>query len=114
MALKITLREVDDVAVVALEGRLVLGEESRALREQLKSMLAAGRRKIVLDMAQVAHIDSAGLATLAAAHHAARGRGASLKLAVLSPSFQKMLHAVDLARVLELYDSQAAAIASFE
>ena len=48
MALKITDRVVDGVAVEALEGRIVLGDESSALREKVKSLLAAGQKKIVL------------------------------------------------------------------
>ncbi len=39
MALKITNREVNGVSVVALDGRIVLGEESSALRERLKSLI---------------------------------------------------------------------------
>ena len=77
MALKMNVREVDGVGVVALEGRVVLGEESNALREQVKSMLAAGQKKIVLNMDHVTYIDSAGLGTLVAAHHSARTQGAS-------------------------------------
>ena len=45
MALKMNVREVDGVGVVGLEGRIVLGEESNALRDQVKGMLAAARRK---------------------------------------------------------------------
>ena len=47
MALKMTDRVVDGVAVVAMEGRIVLGEESTALREKVKSLLASGQKKIV-------------------------------------------------------------------
>ena len=68
MALKITERVVDGVAVVALEGRIVLGEESNALREKVKSLLAAGQKKIVLNMDNVTYIDSSGLGTLVASH----------------------------------------------
>ncbi len=50
MALNISNREVDGVAVVGLEGRIVLGEETSALREQVKSILAAGKKQIVLNM----------------------------------------------------------------
>ena len=50
MALKMTSREVDGVTVVALDGRIVLGEESNALREKIKSMVAEGKKKIVLKM----------------------------------------------------------------
>jgi len=46
VALKMTNREVDGVAVVALDGRIVLGEESNALREKVKSLLAEGKRKL--------------------------------------------------------------------
>ena len=60
MTLKITSREVDGVNVVNLEGRIVRGEESDAVREQVKSLLSAGERKIVLNMALITFIDSAG------------------------------------------------------
>ncbi len=43
-----TNREVDGVSVVALDGRIVLGEESNALREKVKSLVAAGKKKIIL------------------------------------------------------------------
>ena len=75
MALKFTNREVDGVAVVALDGRIVLGEESNALREKVKSLVAEGKKKIVLNMDNVTFIDSAGLGTLVAAHHSAKSQG---------------------------------------
>jgi anti-sigma B factor antagonist len=80
VALKLTTREVDGVTVVALDGRIVLGEESSALREKVKSLVAEGKKKIVLNMDNVTFIDSAGLGTLVASHHSARGQGATLKL----------------------------------
>src|SRR5260221_8959526 len=57
MALKMTNREVDGVAVVALDGRIVLGEESNALREKVKSLIAAGKKKIVLNMDNTIFLD---------------------------------------------------------
>ena len=72
MALKMTDRVVDGVAVVAMEGRIVLGEESTALREKVKSLLASGQKKIVLNMDNVTYIDSSGLGALVAAHTSAR------------------------------------------
>lgn len=61
MALKITDRMVDGVAVEVLEGRIVLGEESNSLREKVKSLLASGQKKIVFNMDNVTYIDSSGL-----------------------------------------------------
>jgi anti-sigma B factor antagonist len=113
VALKITDRVVDGVAVVALEGRIVLGEESNALREKVKSLLAAGQKKVVLNMANVTYIDSSGLGTMVASHTSARAQGASLKICNLGSKFQEILQVTKLVTVFDVYPSEAAAIASF-
>jgi anti-sigma B factor antagonist len=113
VALKINEREVDGIAVVGLDGRVVLGEESNALREEVKKMLSSGKKKIVLDMSNVSYIDSAGLGALVAAHHSARTQGASLKLSNLGKKFQEILQVTKLLTVFDVYPSEAAAISSF-
>jgi len=60
VALKITDREVDGVSVVALDGRIVLGEESNVLREKLKSLIAEGKKKIVLNMDNLTYSTARG------------------------------------------------------
>jgi hypothetical protein len=60
MALKMTNREVDGVAILSLEGRIVLGEETNALREKVKDLIAGGKKKVVLNMNDVTLIDSSG------------------------------------------------------
>jgi anti-sigma B factor antagonist len=113
VALKISNRQVNGVGVVELEGRIVLGEESNAMREQIKGMLAAGQKKIVLNLNNVTYIDSAGLGALVAAHHSARTQGASLKLAHLGSKFQEILQVTKLLTVFEVHDTEAAAVNSF-
>jgi len=113
VALKINVHEVDGIAVVGLDGRVVLGDESNALREQVKKMLASGKKKIVLDMSNVSYIDSAVLGTLVAAHHSARTQGASLKLSNLGKKFQEILQVTKLLTVFDVYPSEAAAVSSF-
>jgi anti-sigma B factor antagonist len=113
VALKMTNREVDGVAVVALDGRIVLGEESNALREKVKSLIAEGKTKVVLNMANITFIDSAGLGTLVAAHHSAKSQGAALKLAHLGSKFQEVLQITKLLTVFDVYNSEAEAVASF-
>ena len=66
--------------MLALEGRIVLGEESVALRERVKGLLAAGKKKIVLDLKDVTLIDSSGLGALVSAHSSAQSSGATLGL----------------------------------
>ncbi len=108
-----TDRMVDGVAVESMDGRIVLGEESTALREKVKTLLGSGKKKIVLDMANVSYIDSSGLGALVASHTSARAQGATLKLCNLGTKFQEILQVTKLVTVFEVYPSEAAAIASF-
>lgn len=114
MALKMTYREVDGVSVLALDGRIVLGEESNALREKVKSLIAEGKKKIVLNMNNITFIDSAGLGTLVALHHSAKSNGAQLKLCHLGTKFREVLQITKLLTVFDVYDTEAAAVASFK
>jgi anti-sigma B factor antagonist len=113
VALKITDRVVDGVTVEALEGRIVLDEESNALREKVKALLASGTKKVVLNMADVTYIDSSGLGTLVALHTSAKSQGASLKISNLGSKFQEILQVTKLVTVFDAYPSEAAAIGSF-
>ena len=113
MALKTTNREVDGVAIVALDGRIILGDESNTLREKVKSLIAEGKKKIVLNMDNVTFIDSAGLGTLVAAHHSAKSQGASLRLCHLGSKFQEVLQITKLLTVFDVYKTEAEAVASF-
>ncbi len=113
MALKMTSREVDGVTVIAMDGRIVLGEESNALREKVKSLVAEGKKKIVLNMNNITFIDSAGLGTLVAAHHSAKSQGAALKLCHLGTKFQEVLQITKLMTIFDVYNTEADAVASF-
>jgi len=113
MSLKITSSEVDGVSLVALSGRIVLGEESTALREKLKGLIAAGKKKIVLNMAEIGYIDSAGLGSLVAAHLSAQNAGGSIRLSNLGDKFHEVLQLTKLLTVFDVYDTEAAAVASF-
>src|ERR1700719_2245730 len=80
MALKMTSREVDGVAVLSLDGRIVFGEETNALREKVEDLIASGKKKVVLNMNDVTLIDSSGLGALVSAHSSAKSKEASLRL----------------------------------
>jgi anti-sigma B factor antagonist len=113
MSLKITSSEVEGVSLVALNGRIILGEESTALREKLKSLIAAGNKKIVLNMSEVTYIDSSGLGALVAAHLSAQTAGASIRLCNLGQKFHEVMQMTKLLTVFDVYDTEAAAVASF-
>ena len=113
MALKVTNSEANGTSVVTLDGRIVLGEESNALRVKLKNLIAEGKKKIVLNMDNIRYIDSAGLGILVAAHVNAKTQGASLKLSNLGKHFREVLQITKLVTLFQVFDTEAAAIASF-
>ena len=109
MALKITTREMDDVAVVDLDGRVVLGEETSTLREMVKGLLAEGRKKIVLNVRNVTQIDSSGLGTLVGSHSSAQAAGASLRLCNLG-RFNELLQVTKLYTVFDVSETETDAV----
>ena len=113
MALKMNSREVEGISIVQLEGRIVLGEESNALREKVKGLLTENKKKIVMNMANVTYIDSAGLGTLVASFHSAKAQGAVLKLSNLGAKFQEVLQVTKLYTVFEVFDNETLAAQSF-
>ncbi len=114
MSIRMTNSEVDGVSVVELDGRIVLGEESNSLGEKLKSLIAEGKKKIVLNMADIKYIDSAGLGTLVAAHLSAKTQGPSVRLCHLGNKFHEILQVTQLLTIFDVYDTEAAAVSSFQ
>ncbi len=112
--LNIVNKQVGDVSVVSLKGRIVLGEESSALRERVKNLVGDGKKKIVLNMTNVTYIDSAGLGTLVAAHVSAKKEGAVLLLSDLGTKFHEVMQVTRLLTVFNVFATEADAISSFE
>ena len=113
MELKINVRKLsDDISVVDCAGRLVFGEETAALRDQVKSLVSENAR-IVLSLGDVTYIDSGGLGTLVALYTTAQNAGASVKLARLTKRVGDLLQVTKLLTVFEVYDSEEAAVMSF-
>ncbi|HLK04515.1 MAG TPA: STAS domain-containing protein [Candidatus Acidoferrum sp.] len=113
MSVKVEIHETDGVSVVSLNGRIVLGEESSVLREAVKNLMDAGKKKVVLDMSNVTYIDSAGLGILVSSYVSAKTQGALIRLCALGHKFREVLQLTRLLTIFEVYDTQADAIASF-
>jgi len=113
MALRITEKDSGGVAILSISGRITLGEASHELRTKLKDLLTEGKTRIVLDLAQVAYIDSAGLGTLVAGYTSARNGGANIKLAHLTKKLKEQMHITKLVTVFEVFDSVEDAVTSF-
>jgi anti-sigma B factor antagonist len=113
MALQMTERNVDGVTILAISGRITLGDASHEVRTKLKDLLAEGKTRLVLDLAEVGYIDSAGLGTLVAGYTSARAGGATMKLANLTKKLDEQLHITKLVTVFEVFNSVEEAVKSF-
>ena len=114
MALRMVDNEVNGVTVLEIEGRIVLGEESNAFREKVKSLLAAGKKKIVLNLAQVDYIDSSGVGELVSSFTTVRNAGGELKLLALTKKVQDVLYVTKLYTVFDIKDDEFTAVKSFD
>lgn len=113
MKLNIQAREVHEVAVLDLSGKIVLGEECSSLREQVMQLLAANKNKILLNLGEVSHVDSSGIGLLVEAVLFTAKQGGQLKL--VNPS-RILVNTLSIARLLsafEIYANEAEALASF-
>jgi anti-sigma B factor antagonist len=113
MQLKIGVRQLNDgIVVVDCTGRIVFGEETAELRDQVKALITQGSR-IILNLADVTYIDSGGLGTLVALYTTARNAGGAVKLARLTQRVGDLLQVTKLLTVFEVYNSEEEAVQSF-
>ena len=113
MQLKLTKRTVDGILVIGCNGRIVLGEESSLLRDEVKAALQGGAKRIVLNLGEVNYIDSSGLGTLVALHTTAHNAGATIKLANLTKRVGDLLQVTKLLTVFEVHASEYEALEAF-
>jgi len=106
-------RQVGDVVVVDLHGRMVVGEGDRALREAVTRLADSGKARIILNLADVSYIDSAVLSEIVRTHTTVSRKGGKLKLLSLPAKIQDLLSMTKLVTVFETYASEDEAVRSF-
>lgn len=113
MQFQIDSRDVSGVTVLDLDGRLVMGHETQALGDRVHQLVAEKKTRILLNIKNVSYIDSAGVGELVACLTTARKNGGALKFASPSSFVSDVLRAVRLTNVLEPYNTEEEALASF-
>ena len=114
MDIKISTRQVEDVTVVDVSGRITLGEETSALRQAVRDLISQGKKKIVLNLAEVSYIDSSGVGELVAEYTAARNQGGELKLLNLTKKVHDLLQVTKLYTIFDIKDDEYMAVKSFD
>ena len=102
-----------DVTLIEATGRITLGENVVSLRNQIHELAEGGRLKIILNLAQIAYIDSSGLGELVSAYATVKNRGGSIKLLHLTSRVRDLLQITKLSTLFEVFDDETKALASF-
>ena len=114
MSLKITNREVDQVVILDMTGRIVLGDELETLRGSVQTLLSQGKKKVILNLAEVSYIDSSGVGELVRSFTSVRNQEGELKLLNLTQKVHDVLHVTKLYTVFDIREDEFKAVKSFD
>jgi anti-sigma B factor antagonist len=112
--MEIVERTVSDVTVLDLKGKMTLGEGDELLKDKINSLLASGKKKLLLNLEAVPYIDSAGLGEVVRTYTTVSRQGGSLKLLNLTKRIEDLLSITKLLTVFDTYDNEAEAIKSYK
>jgi anti-sigma B factor antagonist len=108
----VTLRQLDDVVILDVSGRITLGEGTITIRDCLQKLLSRGERKFVMNLEHVDYVDSAGLGELITSFTIVRAQGGQLKLLKLTHRIHDLLQITKLLTVFDAFDSETEALKS--
>jgi anti-sigma B factor antagonist len=111
--LRITERHVGDVTLLDLAGRLEIGDGDIEFAACVDALISAGGRKLLVNLRDVVHIDSGGIGVLVSKQASLRKRGGDLRLVHLPESTHRALAVTRLLTILDTFQSESEAIASF-
>ena len=112
--MKIEIRTVRDARVLDCSGQIKLGEGTMAIRSTVRDILKAGVKKIVLNLADVSYIDSAGVGELISTYTTVVNSGGKLKLLNLTKKIRDQLSITKLLTIFDVSDDEKALLASFD
>jgi anti-sigma B factor antagonist len=114
MSMTTSTRQVGDVAIVDISGKIVLGEECATLREVVRDLLSKGQKKMIFNLGMVDYIDSSGLGNLISVFTSVRKQGGELKLLNLTNKIHDLLQITKLYTIFDVLDNEAIAVKSFD
>jgi anti-sigma B factor antagonist len=114
MSMTTSTRQTGSVTIVDISGRIVLGEESSALREEIHNLLNKGHKQILLNLVAVDSIDSVGLGTLVGAFATVRNKGGELKLFNLPTKVADVMQMTKLYTVFDIMKDEIEGVKSFD
>ncbi len=114
MSVNISTRQVGDVTVVDVSGRITLGDGATAFRDTIRDLASKGNKKLLLNLAEVSYIDSSGIGEMVSVFTTVSGQGGQVKLLNLTKRVKDLLQITKLYTVFEVFDDEATAVRSFK
>lgn len=111
--MKSTIRSAGNVRILDLEGKITIGGGDVQLRQLIEESLNQGHDKLLVNLAGVSHIDSAGIGEMVGCYATVARRGGAMKLVKLPPKINDILQVTQLITVFDVFDDEAEAVASF-
>jgi anti-sigma B factor antagonist len=111
--MQIEERVVNDVTILDLKGKITLGDGDEILKDKINSLVLQNRRRILLNLAEVPYIDSAGLGEVVRTYTTVSRQGGQLKLVNLTKRITDLLSITKLLTVFETFESEADALQSY-
>jgi len=110
----ISERTIGDVVVVDVSGKITLGDGGDTiLKDKLRSLVQQGRLKLLLNLADVAYVDSAGLGAIVQSYTTVTNQGGALKLVNMTKRIHDLLAITKLLTVFDTFDNEAEGVTSF-
>jgi anti-sigma B factor antagonist len=111
--MKIVERLINDVTILDLHGKIMIGEGDDVLRDSVSKVVESGKTKIILNLGEVDYVDSAGLGEIVRCYTTVSRKGGRLKLIHLTKKIRDLLSITKLLTVFETFDSEDEAVRSF-
>lgn len=106
-------REIGDVVVLDIDGKIMGGVDSELFQETIQSLIDSGKRKVLVNLERVKWINSTGLGVLIAGFSALQKSGGKLKLLHVSERVEGLLKITKLSTIFESYRAEDEALESF-
>jgi len=111
--MQLHVRNLKGVALIDVSGTITMLDAPRQLKDRVTSLVIGGQKNIVLSLGHLTFVDSSCIGELMACYIAAARAGGTLKLANSPRRVQELLLVTRLSEILESYETEAAAVASF-
>ena len=112
--MQIEERVVNNVTILDLKGKITLGEGDEALKDKINSLIQQDRKRILLNLAEVPYIDSAGLGEIVRTYTTVSRQGGQLKLLNLTKRITDLLSITKLLTVFDTFDAEPEALSSYK